>query len=146
MIDTQCAQNLTTGSIAGDGADEDASPRVFGRDQDGVNRLARQAPMHFSMVTGRHERLPAKRLGSDQTVEAPRNEFMDEVQHGVGVHRVRSRAIKFRTSFDIIVPSAARAARAAAQAQLITRLLITAHTDAGTMGMQQLDLIYLEGA
>ncbi len=130
---------------AGGGAVVDASTPDYGRDAEGLRWLALRSPVHIITVAGRHKALHAERYRPGATLQSLKEEIVREVSHGVGESGVRPGLIKFGTSLDKISPSEEVAARAVAQAAVETGLPVTTHTEAGTMAMEQLDVLEQEG-
>lgn len=129
----------------GGGTVVDASTRDYGRDVAGLHWLALRSPVHIVMVTGRHNALHSERISKAVTAQQLRDEIVREFLEGVGPAGVRPGLIKLGTSLGTIKPIEAMAAIAAAEASLLTGLPVTTHTEAGTMAVEQLDLLEREG-
>jgi phosphotriesterase-related protein len=71
--------------------------------------------------------------------------FVRELVEGVGSTRIRAGIIKVATGANKITPYEETVLRAAARAHLATGAPITTHTDEGTMGPEQLDILCGEG-
>jgi len=71
--------------------------------------------------------------------------FVRELTEGVGESRIRAGVIKVATSAHKITPYEELVLRAAARAHRQTGAPITTHTDEGTMGPEQLDILTAEG-
>jgi phosphotriesterase-related protein len=71
--------------------------------------------------------------------------FVRELTEGVGETRIRAGVIKVATSAHKITPYEELVLRAAARAHRQTGAPITTHTDEGTMGPEQLDILTAEG-
>ncbi len=71
--------------------------------------------------------------------------FVRELTEGVGETRIRAGVIKVATSAHKITPYEEIVLRAAARAHRETGAPITTHTDEGTMGVEQLDVLTAEG-
>jgi len=71
--------------------------------------------------------------------------FVHELTEGVGETGIRAGVIKVATSAHQITPYEELVLRAAARAHRATGAPITTHTDEGTMGVQQLDILTSEG-
>ncbi len=72
--------------------------------------------------------------------------FVHEITIGIGSSGVRAGAIKVATSHACITPYEEKALKAAAKAQKETGVPIITHTQQGTMGPEQADLLIAEGA
>jgi len=71
--------------------------------------------------------------------------FVRELTEGIGEHRVRAGVIKVATGAHKITPYEQAVLRAAARAHRATGAPITTHTEDGTMGPEQLDILCAEG-
>src|SRR5947208_11070860 len=71
--------------------------------------------------------------------------FIRELTEGVGETGIRAGVIKVATSAHKITPYEEMVLRAAARAHRETGVPITTHTDEGTMGVEQLDILTGEG-
>ena len=72
--------------------------------------------------------------------------FVREITEGVGDTGIRPGVIKVATSAHRVTPYEEGVLRAAARAAKQTGLPITTHTDEGSMGREQLDILAAEGA
>ena len=129
----------------GGGAVVDASTPDYGRDVSGLHWLALRSPAHIIMVAGRHKALHSEWYGETSSYQVLCEEYVREFRTGSGSEFVRPGVIKFGTSLNAIHPTEERAAIAAAHAAQLTGLPITTHTEAGTMAVEQLDLMEREG-
>jgi phosphotriesterase-related protein len=71
--------------------------------------------------------------------------FMREITEGIGKTKVKAGVIKVATGNGRISPYEEMVLRAAARAQKETGIPIITHTEAGTMGPEQADLLISEG-
>lgn len=74
-----------------------------------------------------------------------RDVFVGEITRGIGDTGVRAGVIKVATGAGRITPYEELVLRAAARAHRETGVPITTHTDEGTMGPEQLDVLVEEG-
>lgn len=130
---------------AGGQAIVEMTPIDYGRNPVGLATLARQSGLHIIAVTGflkeqfcgalvaaLSDRQLVQRLLTDITVG------MDDTPYRAGV-------IKAGSSLGIITPSEHRVFMAAALAHHQSGALISTHTEAGTMGIEQVDLLTQAG-
>src|ERR1700737_3166543 len=119
-------------------------PVDSGRDLDGLVALSRRSGVHIVAATGLHkDQFSApytSRMDEDQLADI----FMRELQ--VGVNGVRPGVIKLGSSLDEITAGERKAFTAAALAQRATGAPITTHTEAGRLGLEQLELLLDAGA
>jgi phosphotriesterase-related protein len=120
----------------------------YGRRPDLLYELSARAGVHIIMATGLHKHAYSHPLTARTGVQELAEGFARDVQFGVeGVEGVRVRAgvIKAATSLNTITPGEEKVLRAAARAHLVTGAPISTHTQAGTMGFEQIAILREEG-
>lgn len=127
--------------VRGGQAIVECSPRDYGRDAVGLVRLAMRAPVHLIAVTGRHKDLHAARMDNATDVESLTDEFVGDLRYGMDGTEARAGVIKIGTSLDEITGAEHAAIRAAGAAHRVTGAPVTTHTEAGTMALEQIDLL-----
>jgi predicted metal-dependent phosphotriesterase family hydrolase len=146
VLDDQEAAVTELGAfkLAGGNAVVEVTPVDYGRDLDGLVTLSRRSGVHIIAATGLHkDQFSAPytaRMDADQLADI----FMRELR--VGVNGVRAGVIKLGSSLDQITPGERKAFTAAALAQRATGATITTHTEAGRLGMEQLEILLGAGA
>ncbi len=138
-IDLAC-EELESYFTAGGRSIVDASPRDYGRDLIGLRTIARRVPVHIIAVTGRHKHVHAAGLANALDHDALEAEILADIKG-----EIKPGLITLGTSLDQITPVEEVAAQAAARAAVRTGYPVTTHTEAGTMGHEQLDLAESEG-
>lgn len=119
----------------------ECSTRDYGRDAEGLARIAGWVPVHLVAVTGRHKHLHASRMEKATDVDALAEEFVRELRVGIGETGSRAGVIKIGTSLDSITDVERASIEAAAAAHVATDAPITTHTEDGTMAFEQLRLL-----
>lgn len=119
----------------------DCSTRDYGRNIEGLVRIAGWVPAHLIAVTGRHKHLHASRMPDATNVDALADEFITELKTGIADTGAKAGAIKIGTTLDEITEVERAAIEAAAIAHAATGASITTHTEDGTMAIEQLDLL-----
>ena len=130
----------------------DATPNECGRDVEALKEISERAELQIVCSTGYYyegEGATAyfkfrKALGS----APPEIEelMMTELTEGVGKTGVKAGVIKLATSKDVITPYEEMFFKAGAKAQQETGAPIITHTQEGTMGPEQAELLVGEGA
>ena len=130
----------------------DATPNECGRDVEALKEISERAELQIVCSTGYYyegEGATAyfkfrKALGS----APPEVEelMMTELTEGVGKTGVKAGVIKLATSKDVITPYEEMFFKAGAKAQQETGAPIITHTQEGTMGPEQAELLVGEGA
>jgi phosphotriesterase-related protein len=129
----------------------DPCPIDLGRDVELMAEVARQSGVRIVCATGLYKEdlgAPAYFKFRSQFGDAlaeMTDLFVRELTEGVGDTGIRAGVIKVATGAHRITPYEETVLRAAARAHLATGAPITTHTDEGTMGSEQLDLLTREG-
>ncbi len=146
VLDEQDAAiaELSAFKTAGGGALVEVTPVDYGRDLEGLVALSRGSGVHIVAATGLHkDQFSApytSRFDEDQLADT----FMRDLQ--VGMNGVRAGVIKLGSSLEQITRGERKAFTAAALAQRATGAPITTHTEAGRLGLEQLELLIDAGA
>lgn len=132
----------------------DATPIDLGRDASLLKEVAEKSGMNIVCATGLYyEKNGAAayyRFRSTipffDVVKEMEELFVKEIAEGIGKTGVKAGVIKVATGHGEISPYEETVLKAAARAQKATGVPIISHTEAGTMGPQQADLLIGEGA
>jgi predicted metal-dependent phosphotriesterase family hydrolase len=140
QLDDEDAALADLGEFRAAGGDllVEATTVDYGRDLDGLARLARASGVGIVATTGFNTGVYCRRFCEDGSpAELARTQVAD-VERGCGV-------VKVGTSFGRIEPWERVAAQAAATTHLATGVPVLTHTEAGTMAHAQLDLLGAHG-
>jgi phosphotriesterase-related protein len=132
----------------------DATPTDLNRDVDLLRELSERLEIHIICSTGRYTeemgRWAYLRQREHNKIGDVMTElyegFMQEITKGIGSAAVKPGVIKVATGQHSISPLEKAALRAAAKASKETGLPIITHTEGGTMGPEQAELLIQEGA
>jgi len=130
----------------------DATPSDLGRDAELQKEVSERSGINIICATGLYmEALGAAayyklRSQTFDTATEIYESFMEEITHGIRDTGVRAGVIKVATGHGVISPYEEKVLSAAARAQKETGVPIITHTEAGTMGPEQADLLISEGA
>jgi phosphotriesterase-related protein len=146
-MDSQAAaiQELTWFKQAGGQSLVELTPVDYGRNAAGLKRVSEATGVHIVCVTGHHKEAFSAAWVQDRTVDELADRFIRDVTQGVDGTHIRAGAIKAASSLNTITANEEIVFRAAARAQQATGAPITTHTEAGTMGLEQIDLLRSEG-
>jgi phosphotriesterase-related protein len=129
----------------------DATANDTGRDADLLKEISAKSGVNVVCATGLYTEAegasPYFRLrtqAGDATSEICEL-FMKEITEGIGTTKVKAGVIKVATGHGRISAYEEMVLRAAARAQKETGVPIITHTEAGTMGPEQADLLISEG-
>ena len=146
-LDSEAAaiQELTWFRAAGGRALVEMTPADYGRDAQGLRRVSEASNVHIVAVTGQHKDKYSAGWVRERTVEELAERFTRDVAEGMDGTTVRAGAIKAASSLNAITANEEKVFRAAARAQRATGAAISTHTEAGTMGLEQVALLRAEG-
>ena len=125
----------------------DPCPIDLGRDVELMAAVAQESGVRIVCATGLYKEdygAPAYfkfRAQFGDAVKEMADLFVHELTEGVGSTGIRAGVIKVATGAHKITPYEELVLRAAAAAHLATGVPITTHTDEGTMGVEQLDIL-----
>lgn len=146
-MDSEAAalQELTWFKQAGGRALVDMSPADYGRNAPGLKRVSEATGIHLVCVTGHHKAAFSSRWVHDTSIDALADRFTRDILAGVDGTSIKAGAIKAASSLNAITPDEEKVFRAAARAQQNTGAAISTHTEAGTQGLEQIQLLTSEG-
>jgi len=125
----------------------DATPITLGRNAEFLVSVAEASGMNIIASTGFYTR---RRALPDYFAAMDAGELAAIMEHEIskGIRGTNAKAgiIKVATGVDRIVRSEERVLRAAAQVSRSTGVPIITHTDIGTLGIDQIDILESEGA
>jgi phosphotriesterase-related protein len=130
----------------------DATPGDSGRDPEFYKEISEKSGVNIVCSTGLYTEgqggSPYFKFQSLLTdaVEMLTDLFTNEIEDGIGDTGVKAGVIKIATGLDAITDYEKMVIRAAARAQKKTGVPIISHTEAGTMGPEQVDILVSEGA
>jgi len=129
----------------------DPCPIDLGRDVELMAEVAQASGVHIVCATGLYKEdegaaayFKFRQHWGDALGEMT-DIFVRELTDGVGDTGIRAGIIKVATGVGKITPYEETVLRAAGRAHVATGAPITTHTDQGTMGPQQLDVLQSEG-
>jgi len=120
------------------------TPRDYGRMPDGLRRLSQQSGVQIIGITGWIKQASYTRWSDGRTLHEIADEMIREVMEGIDGTDIRAGVIKAGSSLNIITVEEEKVFRAAAIAHHQTGALISTHTEAGTMGIEQVELLRSE--
>jgi phosphotriesterase-related protein len=126
----------------------DVTTPEFGRDPDGLRRLAERTGVNVVATAGHvSEEYWRGVLDLEARSEAElADELAHDVEEGIDGSGVRAGLLKVGTSEGEATPAERKIIRAAAAAQRETAAAITTHTTAGTAAVEQVELLEEAGA
>ncbi|MBC7261446.1 MAG: phosphotriesterase [Chloroflexi bacterium] len=149
-------QDVLDFKAAGGTAIVDATCIDYGRDVPVVAEIARRSGIHIIVTAGLNKGFlwSAKMPGTQKTfaewIEGAKEEeltklFISEVEVGIENTGYRAGQLKFGTGYNSISPLEEKVLRAVAQAHLATGAPLHAHTENGTMALEQAELLLQVG-
>ena len=146
-LDSEAAASyeLTLFRTAGGQALVEMSPPDHSRNPSALRRLSEATGIHVICVTGFIKGSSADSLVEGKSVNELADAMIRDVQEGIDGTRIHAGVIKAGSSLNKITPNEEKMFRAAAHAQRETGALISTHTEAGTMALEQIELLRSEG-
>ncbi len=131
---------------AGGGCIVEGTAIDYGRMPSALDEIAQRVCVHIVFCTGFNK----GRFYPESVIKASPDELSDlmvsEMTEGIGRSMLRPGFIKCGASYNLISPQEEKVTIAAARAHRATGAPIWVHTEAGTMGLEQLDILEREGA
>lgn len=139
------AHELTFFRVAGGKALLEMSPADYNRNPLALRRLSEATGIHVICVTGFIKGASADPLVEDKSVTEIANDMIRDVCEGIDDTGICAGVIKAGSSLNKITPNEEKIFRAAALAHRETGAMISTHTEAGTMALEQVELLRSEG-
>ena len=123
----------------------EASAYDYGRDVEALREISERTGVHIIACAGFNKGLWFDPMISDWSEEKIERHVVREVTEGIDGTNARGGVIKFGSGYNSISESEERVIRADARAHKSTGAPLHGHTEAGTMGLEQLDILEEEG-
>ncbi|HUN06708.1 MAG TPA: hypothetical protein PLQ56_08905 [Aggregatilineales bacterium] len=117
----------------------------YGRDAAAMQRISRASGIHLIAATGYNKEKFSAPFLQDASVDELAARFIAEVTTGMDGTDARAGVIKGSSTLDTISPLAEKLFRAVAKAHHATGAPISTHTEAGTMALEQVELLRSKG-
>lgn len=121
------------------------TPADYGRNAVGLKRVSENSSVNIVCVTGHHKEAFSAAWVQDRSIEELTDRFSRDVTEGVDGTSIKAGAIKAASSLNEITPNEEKVFRAAARAHRVVGAPISTHTEAGTLALEQIDLLRSEG-
>jgi 5-phospho-D-xylono-1,4-lactonase len=146
-LDSELAalQELTWFKQAGGLALVEMTPADCGRNAPGMKRVSEATGIHIIAATGLHKEKFSGRIVKDKSIDELADRFVRDVAEGVDGTDIKAGVIKAASSLNTITVNEEKVFRAAARAHHTTGAVISTHTEVGTMGLEQIQLLISEG-
>ncbi|MCA0453541.1 MAG: phosphotriesterase-related protein [Chloroflexi bacterium] len=131
--------------MAGGQAVVEMSPGDYNRSPLVLKRLSEATGVHIVSVSGFIKGSSADPFVTDKSINQIADELTYEITEGIGDTGIKAGLLKAGSSLDKITPNEEKIFRAVARAQRETGALISTHTEAGTMALEQVELLRSEG-
>ena len=131
---------------AGGGCIVETTPQSWGRNAKGMVEVSRASGVHVIACTGyiceEHGMEPEV---SDMSIDDLARKMIDDVTVGMDGTDIKAGWCKAGTAYNHITPNEEKQLRAAARAASKTGVCMHTHTTAGTMGIEQIEIVEDEG-
>lgn len=138
-------QELMNFKMAGGQTLVDASTLDYGRDGNKLKAMAEQSGVHVIGTTGFNKHIYFPQWVEEESIEQIAARMVQDVTKGMDGSDAKSGFLKSGSWLQLIHPLEEKTTRALALAQLQTGAPVWLHTEAGTMGMEMLDILEEEG-
>lgn len=132
------AHELLLFKQAGGQAIVEMSPQDYNRNPLVLKRLSETTGVHIVMVTGYIKAASADPFVKHKSITQLTDELIKDVQEGVGDTNIKAGVLKAGSSLNRITATEEKLLRAAARAQRETGALLSTHTEAGSMALEQI--------
>lgn len=123
----------------------DATTLDYGRDASKLARMSRETGVHVVATSGFNKHIYFPKWVGALTIEEITQKLVRDVTIGMDGTDAKAGFLKAGSWDQLIHPLEEKVTRAVARAQLQTDAPIWLHTEAGTMGMEMLDILEEEG-
>jgi len=141
----KAVQELEYFSMAGGEAIVEMTTIDYGRDINALRTIASHVPVHIVAPTGFLKGAYHAPLVRDRSITQLVDVMVREVTEGIDGTDSKAGVIKAGSGHNQISDEEEKVLRAAARAQLETGAAISTHTQAGTMGLEQVEILRAEG-
>lgn len=117
----------------------------YGRQHEGLRRVAEATDTAIICPTGYIKDVSLRPFVEDRSINEIADWMISEIEAGIEGTAIRAGVIKAGSSRDQITDAEEKVFRAAARAHRETGAPISTHTEAGTMGLEQVELLKSEG-
>ncbi|MGL4609890.1 MAG: phosphotriesterase family protein [Trueperaceae bacterium] len=147
-LDSEVAASLELSLFkqAGGNAVVEMSPQDYNRNPQVLKRLSETTGIHIIAVTGFIKGTSADPLIENKTINQITDELVRDVSQGIDGTDIKAGLLKGGSSLNKITANEEKILRAVARAQRETGTLISTHTEAGTMALEQIAIFKEEGA
>jgi phosphotriesterase-related protein len=123
----------------------DASTLDYGREAGKLKRMSEESGVHVLATTGFNKHIYFPEWVANESIEQITERLVHDVTIGMDGTDAKAGFLKSGSWYQMIHPLEEKVTRAVARAQLITGAPVWLHTEAGTMGMEMLDILEEEG-
>jgi 5-phospho-D-xylono-1,4-lactonase len=147
-LDSEAAAGLELSLFkqAGGQAIVEMSPQDYNRNPQVLKRLSETMGVHIIAVTGFIKGASADPLVEHKTINEIADELIRDVTEGMNGTDIKAGVLKGGSGLNRISHNEEKILRAVARAQRETGALISTHTEAGTMALEQISIFKEESA
>lgn len=143
--ETVMTRELNHLHAAGGRALVEMSPSDYGRSPQGLKRLSEASGINIIAITGWIKEAAYTRWSTGRSEQQLAGEMIADIQQGMDGTRIKAELIKAGSSKNKITAEEEKVFRAAAIVHHATGAAISTHTEAGTMGLEQVALLKADG-
>ncbi|MBP1040953.1 phosphotriesterase-related protein [Vagococcus sp. BWB3-3] len=123
----------------------DASTLDYGRDGSKLKAMSQESGVHVLGVSGFNKHIYFDQWVETESIEQITQRLVKDVEIGMDGSDAKAGILKAGSWYNLIHPLEEKITRAVARAHKLTGAPIWLHTEAGTMGLEMLDILEGEG-
>jgi len=134
-------QEVKNFKLAGGGCIVEMSTHEMGRSPDGMKMISEATGVHIIAATGFNKGKFCDAYIADQSIDQVAQNMINDLDVGMDGTGIKAGLIKASSSLNQITPGESKVFQAAIKAHRITGAPVSTHTEAGTMAMEQIDIL-----
>lgn len=123
----------------------DASTLDYGRDGNKLKQMSIESEVNVLGVSGFNKHIYFDKWVEEESIEEITSRLVNDIEVGMDGSDAKAGILKAGSWYNLIHPLEEKITRAVARAQKITGAPIWLHTEAGTMGIEMLNILESEG-
>ena len=134
-------QEVKNFKLAGGGCIVEMSTHEMGRSPDGMKMISEATGVHIIAATGFNKGKFCDAYVADQSIDQIAQNMINDLERGMDGTGIKAGLIKASSSLNQITPGESKIFQAAIKAHHVTGAPVSTHTEAGTMAMEQIEIL-----
>jgi len=127
--------------LAGGGSIVEMSTPEMGRSPGGMKKISEATGVHIIAATGFNKGKFCDAYVADQSIDQIAQNMINDLERGMDGTGIKAGLIKASSSLNQITPGESKIFQAAIKAHHVTGAPVSTHTEAGTMAMEQIEIL-----